>query len=133
VGKTPSELDDEDIINIACVVAKVAAQLRKIKLDRQTPKEYALNYSKSIVYKKTIPCVFVACNFNSLEPGRPYSSTEFQERIEREVKTNISNDPSDLLSNSYEDSNGYRISSRDMYKAREALEKEMGLIHISSK
>lgn len=133
VGKTPSELDDEDIVNIACVVAKVAAQLRKIKLDRQTPKEYALNISKLIMYKKSIPVVAVAYSFNNLDPERLYNSTEFREGIEREVKTNISNDTSDLLSNSYEDSNGYKISSRDMYKAIEALEKEFGLIHITSK
>jgi hypothetical protein len=133
VGKTPSELDDEDIEIVACIVAKVAAQLQKIKLDKQTPKEYALNISKLIVHKKTIPATFVGCSFNTLVPGRPYSSTEFQHEIEREVKTNKSNDPSDLLSDSYEDSNGYKISSRDMYKAIEALEKEIGLIHLTSK
>ena len=72
MGKTTSEFDDEDIVNVACVVAKVAAQLQKIKLDRQTPKAFALKISKSVVYKKTIPAVFVTYSLNSLEQDRPY-------------------------------------------------------------
>lgn len=65
---------------------------------------------------------------------RPYSSAEFQKKIEREVRADVSNDTSDLLSDSYqEESNGYKISSKDMNKAIEALKKEIGLIHITSK
>ena len=134
MGKTPIELDDQDIVNILCIAAKVADQLKKIKLNKQKPRDLALTLSKPIGYKKTIPAVSVIYSFNDPELDRPYSSGEFQKKIKRQVKTDVSNDTSDLLSDSYQQEyNGYKISSKDMNKAIEALEKEIGLIHITSK
>ena len=134
MGKTPIELDDQDIVNIICIAAKVADQLKKIKLNKQKPRDLALTLSKPIGYKKTIPAVSVIYSFNDPELDRPYSSGEFQKKIKRQVKTDVSNDTSDLLSDSYQQEyNGYKISSKDMNKAIEALEKEIGLIHITSK
>jgi hypothetical protein len=134
VGKTPIELDDQDIIIILCIVAKVADQLKNIKLNKQKPRDFALTLTKPIGYKKTIPALFVIYSFNNLELDRPYSSAEFQEKIKKEIKTDVSNDTTDLLSGSYQqESKGYKISSKEMNKAIEALKKEIGLIHITSK
>jgi hypothetical protein len=125
VGKTPIELDDQDIIIILCIVAKVADQLKNIKLNKQKPRDFALTLTKPIGYKKTIPALFVIYSFNDLELDRPYSSAEFQEKIKREIKTDVSNDTTDLLSGSYQqESKGYKISSKEMNKAIEALKRD---------
>jgi hypothetical protein len=134
VGKTSVEFDKDMLATIICTVVKIDRRLQKIKLDRDTPKDFAQKISKQLNYKKTIPEAYVALSFNNLDLERPHSLTEFQKAIKSEVNTNMAIDSSDLLLDSYqEEPNGIRISSKEMYKAIKALEKEIGVTHIKDK
>jgi len=134
VGKTPIELDEDMKVTIACTVARIDRRLQKLRLDTQTPREYAKRISKQLEYRKTIPAASVALSFNNLDLERPHSFAESRESIRSEVDTDTSVDTSDLLLDSYqEDTKEFRISSKDMYKAIKALEKEIGITHIKDK
>ena len=127
------KLNEEEIEIAACTVTKVAAQLNKIKLNKQRAREYGLNLGKSIAYKKTIPALSIVYGLNNLESKRPYNSAEFQKEINRELNIDALSDSTDLLSDSYQETIKYIVSSKDMNKAIKALEREIGLIHIMSK
>jgi hypothetical protein len=67
VGKTPVEFDKDMMVTIACTVARIDRRLQTIRLDRQTPRDYAQKVSKQLNYKKTIPEAYVALSFNNLD------------------------------------------------------------------
>ena len=122
------------LATIICTVVRIDRRLQKIRLDRQTPRDYAQKVSKQLNYKKTLPETNLALSFNNLDLELPHSLTEIRKTINSEVNTDTAIDSSDLLSDSYqEESNGLRISSKEMYKAIKALEKEIGVTHIKDK
>jgi hypothetical protein len=137
-GKTPVELNEDDIVTISYITAKVAAMLQKIKKTYNSPKKYAEKLLKQLEHKKTMASVFIMFNFNNMDANRLYKPSEIKNGINKYMQTDIPDDDitdivvAALAKKSKAGSNEY-VTSKDMSRAFKMLEKEIGLIKGTTK
>lgn len=132
--KTLLGINEEDIVIIANVAARIAAKLQKRK-NTYTPKEFSKKILTLLKHKKNIVANFIIYDFNNLNPGTMYSPAEFKDRITKSMQSDILYDNADMITTLGEEfrlNNDY-TNSKDISKALKALEKEIGLINIPGK
>ena len=90
---------------------------------------------KDLEHKKNLGQAFIIFSFNNTDQKKLYSPSYFKNEIEKYMRNNTLNDPSDILAVTTDESktqNEY-ISSNEISKALKTLEKEIGLINIPGK
>jgi hypothetical protein len=138
-GKTLPELNDEDdIVTISYITAKVAAMLQKIKKTYNSPKKYAEKLLKQLEHKKNIASAFIMFDFNNMDTNRLYKPSEIKNGINKYMQTDIPDDDitdlaaTALAKQSKAGSHEY-VTSKDISKALKMLENEIELIKGTTK
>ena len=133
--KTPHGFDDEELSVLLTTMARIATKLQNIKKAYRDPKDYAARIMKDLEHKKNLGQAFIIFSFNNTDQKKLYSPSYFKNEIEKYMRNNTLNDPSDILAATTDESktqNEY-ISSNEISKALKTLEKEIGLINIPGK
>jgi hypothetical protein len=130
--KTLPGINEEDIVIIANVAARIAAKLQKRK-NTYTPKEFSKKILMLLKHKKNIVANFIIYDFNNLNPGTLYGPAEFKDRITKSMQSDILYDDADMIATVEDEFKDDYISSNDISKALKALEKEIGLVNVPGK
>jgi hypothetical protein len=129
----PDEINDEDIISIANVAARIAAKFQKINNTYSDPKEYAKKMLKTMEHKKNIAASFIINDLIRQDPGKLYVPAEFKNKITKSMQSDGLYDTTDMTAAIEEEFKDEYISSNDISKALKALEKEIGLNNTKGK
>jgi hypothetical protein len=133
-NKLPYESIQGDMITFQqIIVARACVTLQQIR-KYQSPKEYATKVSQQLQYKKTIPALFVVYDYGNVDTSYLYTPGEIRRKIIDEINSDISIDSSDITASiGLADDGDYYLSSKDMNKAMQLLQKEIGVRNIKGK
>lgn len=136
IGNSPLELNENDMVTISYIVAKLYPKLCQIRKDYASSKKYAEDVIRLFEHKKNIIGAFIISNFGSMQPDKLYKTSETIDEINRDMQSGTSEDISALAgaltSRSEADENEY-ATSKDMNRALKMLEKDFGLIRKTTK
>jgi hypothetical protein len=127
------DLADEDNVEaIAFVVAKVNTGLQQLRKEFTTPKDYARKMLEQYSHKDNIIASLILSSVNKLDPEVLHKPEEFRNMVAGQIlEEEIGEDVKGIISVFGNDV--HRVSYKDMNRALQELEKEIGLINIKGK
>lgn len=130
----PYEFIKDDMITVQqIIVARAYVILQQLK-KYNSPRKYATNVLQQLRYKKTIPALFIIYDHKNADTSYLYTPGEIRKKIIDQINSDTSNDNSDMIaSTTSADDGDFYLSSKDMNKAMQLLQKEIGLINLKGK
>ena len=129
----PYEFIKDDMITMQqIIVARAYVTLQQLK-KYDSPREYATKVLQQLQYKKTIPALFIVYDHENVDTSYLYTPGEIRKKIIDQINSDTSDDSSDTTASTSADDGDYYLSFKDMNKAMQLLQKEIGLINLKGK
>jgi hypothetical protein len=126
-------LKEEDIVVIAYITAKVNNHLQNIRKNFLNPKDFAQRALKLTEHKHNMTACNILFNLKNLDPDKLYKPEQFREMVTNTMQTQAVNISRDIVTALENDAQYGRVNYKDMNRALEELESEIGLINIKGK
>jgi hypothetical protein len=135
-GNTLLELNNDDIVTISYIAARINAKLCKIRKTYRSPKKYAEKVLSQLEHKKNMVSILIMSNFNSMDTNRLYKPSEIRNEINKQMQTKIPDDISEIvgaLTTTSEAGESEYATSKDMSRALKTLENDIELTKETTK
>jgi hypothetical protein len=126
------DLTEEDVEIIAYITTKVNTRLQQLRKEFASPKEYARKMLETYSHKDNVIANIFLSSVITLDPDNLYKPEELRNMVTGQIqKEEIGKDVEGIISVFGNDD--YNVSYKDMNRALQELERDIGLTNIKGK
>jgi hypothetical protein len=126
------DLTLEDVEIIAYITTRVNARLQQLRREFASPKEYARKLLELYSHKDSVIANIILSSINTLDPENLYKPEELRNMVTGQIQEEeIGRDVEGIIS--VFGNEDHNVSYKDMNRALQELEREVGLINIKGK